>query len=93
MHVGILEEHRHRADQSRTQALVLCDFFMGPGGGESKGLKFFTFFFSTTKPKAGESRQEVGHEVAAEVGMSSCAPEPHLQMPTWINHNFSPNLT
>ena len=27
--------------------------------GESEGLKFLTFFFSTTKPKAGELRQEV----------------------------------
>ena len=45
MHVGVLEEHWHWADRSRTQALVLCDFFVGPGGGESEGLKFLTFFF------------------------------------------------
>ena len=51
MHVGVLEERRHRADRSRTQALVLRDFFVGPGGGESEGLKFLTFFFLLLSPK------------------------------------------
>ena len=49
--------------------------FRGARWWREWGSEVSHFFFPTTKPKAGELRQEVGHEVAAEVGMSSRTPE------------------